>query len=37
MAVTCRPFGTVLAIFSILVLVRPSVKRAFGAKSCPPA
>jgi len=31
MAVTCMPFGTALGIFTILVLVRPSVKMAFGA------
>jgi hypothetical protein len=30
MAVTCVPFGTVLGIFTILVLMRPSVKMAFG-------
>jgi hypothetical protein len=31
MAVTCMPFGTVLGVFTILVLMRPSVKMAFGA------
>jgi hypothetical protein len=29
MAVTCMPFGTVLGVFTILVLMRPSVKAAF--------
>jgi len=29
--VTCMPFGTVLGVFTILVLLRPSVKQAFGA------
>jgi len=29
-AATCMPFGTVLGIFTIIVLQRPSVKRAFG-------
>jgi hypothetical protein len=29
--VTCIPFGTVLGVFTILVLMRPSVKQAFGA------
>jgi hypothetical protein len=31
MAVTCMPFGTVLGVFTIIVLLRPSVKTAFGA------
>jgi hypothetical protein len=31
MAVTCMPFGTVLGVFTIIVLLRPSVKAAFGA------
>ncbi len=30
MAVTCMPFGTVLGVFTIIVLMRPSVKQAFG-------
>ena len=30
MAATCMPFGTVLGVFTIIVLMRPSVKRAFG-------
>ena len=29
-AATCMPFGTVLGIFTIIVLMRPSVKQAFG-------
>jgi hypothetical protein len=29
-AALCMPFGTVLGIFTILVLVRPSVRQAFG-------
>ena len=31
MAMTCMPFGTVLGVFTIIVLMRPSVKQAFGA------
>lgn len=31
MAATCMPFGTVLGVFTIIVLIRPSVKQAFGA------
>lgn len=31
MAATCMPFGTVLGVFTIIVLMRPSVKQAFGA------
>jgi hypothetical protein len=31
MAATCIPFGTVLGVFTIIVLLRPSVKQAFGA------
>jgi hypothetical protein len=31
MAVTCMPFGTVLGVFTIIVLVRPSVQEAFAA------
>jgi hypothetical protein len=31
MASTCMPFGTVLGVFTIIVLVRPSVKQVFGA------
>lgn len=30
MAATCIPFGTVLGAFTIIVLLRPSVKEAFG-------
>ncbi len=30
-AVMCVPFGTVLGVFTIIVLLRPSVKAAFGA------
>jgi hypothetical protein len=30
MAATCMPFGTVLGVFTIIVLLRPSVKQAFG-------
>ena len=30
MAATCMPFGTVLGVFTIIVLMRPSVKQAFG-------
>jgi hypothetical protein len=33
MAMTCMPFGTVLGVFTIIVLMRPSVKQAFGALS----
>jgi hypothetical protein len=29
-AATCMPFGTVLGVFTIIVLLRPSVKQAFG-------
>jgi len=29
-AAICTPFGTVLGIFTIIVLLRPSVKQAFG-------
>ncbi len=34
-AIACvfMPFGTVLGVFTILVLMRPSVKAAFGAAS----
>jgi hypothetical protein len=31
-AALCMPFGTVLGVFTIVVLVRPSVKAAFGVK-----
>jgi hypothetical protein len=31
MAALCMPFGTVLGVFTIIVLIRPSVKQAFGA------
>ncbi len=31
MAAICMPFGTVLGVFTIVVLMRPSVKRAFEA------
>jgi hypothetical protein len=34
MAAMCMPFGTVLGVFTIIVLQRPSVKEAFGV---PPA
>jgi hypothetical protein len=30
-AAMCMPFGTVLGVFTIIVLQRPSVKAAFGA------
>jgi hypothetical protein len=30
-AVMCMPFGTVLGVFTIIVLLRPSVKAVFGA------
>ena len=30
-AITCVPFGTLLGIFTIVVLLRPSVRTAFGA------
>ena len=30
------PFGTVLGVFTILVLMRPSVKLLFGATAAPP-
>ena len=30
MAATCMPFGTVLGVFTIIVLMRPTVKQAFG-------
>jgi hypothetical protein len=33
MAATCMPFGTVLGVFTIIVLMRPSVKEAFGVPS----
>lgn len=29
-AAMCMPFGTVLGVFTIIVLMRPSVKQAFG-------
>ena len=29
-AALCMPFGTVLGVFTIIVLMRPSVKQAFG-------
>lgn len=28
---TCMPFGTVLGVFTVIVLVRPSVKELFRA------
>jgi hypothetical protein len=31
------PFGTVLGVFTILVLVRPSVRELFGASLAEPA
>jgi hypothetical protein len=38
-AVLCifMPFGTVLGIFTIIVLMRPSVKALFGVGTAPPA
>jgi hypothetical protein len=33
MAATCMPFGTVLGVFTILVLMRPSVKQIFGVQA----
>jgi hypothetical protein len=30
MAAMCIPFGTALGVFTIIVLLRPSVKQAFG-------
>jgi hypothetical protein len=30
MAATCMPMGTVLGVFTIVVLMRPTVKQAFG-------
>ena len=30
MAALSMPFGTVLGVFTIIVLMRPSVKAAFG-------
>jgi hypothetical protein len=33
MAAICTPFGTVLGVFTIIVLMRPSVKEAFGVSS----
>ena len=33
MAAMCMPFGTVLGVFTIIVLMRPSVKREFGVSS----
>jgi hypothetical protein len=32
-AATCMPFGTVLGVFTIIVLMRPSVKELFGRAS----
>jgi hypothetical protein len=34
-AAICTPFGTVLGIFTIIVLLRPSVKQAFGVVASP--
>ena len=34
-ACTFVPFGTVLGVFTIIVLVRPSVKALFGIQSPP--
>jgi hypothetical protein len=31
MCVMCNPLGTVLGVFTIVVLLRPSVKELFGA------
>lgn len=33
MAAVCTPFGTILGVFTIIVLLRPSVKEAFGVSS----
>jgi hypothetical protein len=33
MATACTPFGTILGVFTIIVLMRPSVKEAFGVPS----
>jgi hypothetical protein len=33
MAATCMPFGTVLGVFTIIVLMRPTVKTEFGVAS----
>ena len=33
--IICMPFGTVLGVFTIIVLVRPSVKEAFQAAGRP--
>jgi hypothetical protein len=33
MAATCMPFGTVLGVFTIIVLMRPSVKEAFAGSA----
>jgi hypothetical protein len=33
MAATCMPYGTVLGAFTIIILLRPSVKEAFGVAS----
>ena len=30
MAAMCMPFGTILGVFTIVVLMRPSVKESFG-------
>jgi hypothetical protein len=32
-AVMCMPFGTVLGVFTIIVLMRPSVREAFEAST----
>lgn len=40
MAVACTPFGTILGVFTIIVLLRPTVKESFGAQTSlggPPA
>jgi hypothetical protein len=33
MAALCTPFGTILGVFTIIVLMRPSVKEAFGVST----
>jgi hypothetical protein len=32
MCVLCNPLGTILGVFTIIVLVRPSVKELFGVQ-----
>jgi hypothetical protein len=33
MTAACTPFGTILGVFTIIVLLRPSVKESFGVAS----